>query len=413
MTDPGIVEVDLGDNGGVVRLHSPAEVQEWLTKEVEFWSWLPRQNLQDRTLASYWSKVTKARDSANAIIVRYSKNNDAESYQQLAAVLSEHLHNLYAASTLIHSSTPKAQFIDTIRKTNEKAGAFALWYLIGGTTHESSRDAFLGMMHAYDFEQKRTTNESAYRAAADGVLRDLKASDAEFGRQLDAARKANDDFAQQSAAFLETAKTKFDELVSNFNTSANVSIRDSAEYLRALEKTYNDKLALLAPVAYWTKRRNGHTWGVGLLGAVMVGAFVAGGNFLYRLIQSRDVGWLVFSSQAPGATKDTVGESVTGLYSHHALDVILVAGAAALVVWVLRILVRLFLSQVHLRSAAAERVVMANTYLALLKESAGIQEKDRELILAALFARTPSGLIKDDGIPPGILDLLGRIGRPH
>lgn len=78
---------------------------------------------------------------------------------------------------------------------------------------------------------------------------------------------------------------------------------------------------------------------------------------------------------------------------------------ATLAFWVLRLLVHIFLSNLHLENDAAERVTMVKTYLALIRDGklAGDGE-NLKAMLAALFRPTGDGLVRDEGIPPTTLD---------
>ena len=81
---------------------------------------------------------------------------------------------------------------------------------------------------------------------------------------------------------------------------------------------------------------------------------------------------------------------------------------ATLGTWLLRVLVRVYLSHLHLGTDANERVTMIQTYLALLREGSGPAENERQLILQTLFRPSSTGLIKDDGIPSSAFDLLSK-----
>ena len=86
---------------------------------------------------------------------------------------------------------------------------------------------------------------------------------------------------------------------------------------------------------------------------------------------------------------------------------------ATLGVWVIRIAVRLFLSNFHLQTDAEERAVMVNVYLSLLEDDkADMSPDDRRIILQALFRPTSTGIVKDDAAPPGVIEVVTRtIGR--
>jgi hypothetical protein len=83
---------------------------------------------------------------------------------------------------------------------------------------------------------------------------------------------------------------------------------------------------------------------------------------------------------------------------------------SSLTIWVVRILVRLLLSAIH----AAEREVMAMTYMALVRgdnetPTKYLDEKDRALVLAPLFRPSATGIVNDDAAPAQIVDLLAKV----
>jgi hypothetical protein len=67
-----------------------------------------------------------------------------------------------------------------------------------------------------------------------------------------------------------------------------------------------------------------------------------------------------------------------------------------LVIWIIKILVKIMLSNYHLAVDANERVIMLNTYLVLLEDGQGFEENDRKVILDNIFRQTNHGIIKDE-----------------
>lgn len=65
-------------------------------------------------------------------------------------------------------------------------------------------------------------------------------------------------------------------------------------------------------------------------------------------------------------------------------------------IWIIRILMKIALSNYHLSIDANERVIMIRTYLALLKEGSGFSEDDKKVILDNIFRPTNHGIIKDE-----------------
>lgn len=69
--------------------------------------------------------------------------------------------------------------------------------------------------------------------------------------------------------------------------------------------------------------------------------------------------------------------------------------ASSSIFWIIRITVKIALSNLHLSEDAYERVVMIQTYLSFIQEGE-IEEKDKELILSSLFRQSNIGIIKDE-----------------
>lgn len=67
-----------------------------------------------------------------------------------------------------------------------------------------------------------------------------------------------------------------------------------------------------------------------------------------------------------------------------------------IMIWMMKILVKIMLSNYHLAVDANERVIMLNTYLVLLEDGKGFQETDRKVILDNIFRQTNHGIITDE-----------------
>lgn len=170
--------------------------------------------------------------------------------------------------------------------------------------------------------------------------------------------------------------------------------------LEALESTYKEKLALMAPVDYWKSKARRHQ----------------DAEFWARLFV------ILFFAISTPATVAMFGFAAWYLLrfpteNHHAgLYIIVSAGLATstgIILWAGRLLTKLYLSQHHLRQDAEERAVMTTTYLALTSEKAA-DDADRSIILNALFRPTSDGIIKEDGgLDASLASLLSRIAaRP-
>jgi hypothetical protein len=166
--------------------------------------------------------------------------------------------------------------------------------------------------------------------------------------------------------------------------------------IEATEQAYKELMALKAPVDYWNLKAERHRvaegqaagrvrWFFGLATPLMAGMF----GF---------VGWYLLT-QVTGAPQP-------GFYFVASAGL---ATTAGLMLWIGRLLTKLYLSQHHLRQDAEERAIMTTTYLALTADQAA-SDPDRAIILNALFRPTSDGIVKEDGgLDPNLASALSRV----
>ena len=212
------------------------------------------------------------------------------------------------------------------------------------------------------------------------------------------------------------------EQATNFNDAQDArdaqwqqKLADAEAELKRLNDTYDTHMAIAAPVSYWeTKRSNHKNWALWSFIALTV-CMVAFGWFLY--CEVKDIGAMVdatrtaaLAAASKATTASTAPASMTPL-----LDIL--AGwkigayilLVTLVFWFIRLLVRIFLSNIHLENDAAERVTMAKTYIALMRDGSLNGKEHIGTILAALFRPTGDGIVKDEGLPPTAMEWLTKL----
>lgn len=148
----------------------------------------------------------------------------------------------------------------------------------------------------------------------------------------------------------------------------------------ALKAAYNDNLRLSAPVEYWSKleaeyRKNGRI-NATVAAAIVVIAAVCG---IWVLYNPPEIWWSVNAGPIIKSAAITVA-------------------VISIVLYLLIFFIRLSTSCYHLSRDARERRQLTHIYLALIKDQAA-PEDARQTIIAALFARADTGLLKNDGAP--------------
>jgi hypothetical protein len=202
------------------------------------------------------------------------------------------------------------------------------------------------------------------------------------------------DTAEQLKTALKAQGEQFNSLVEQANTAHEASQRQHDADMQKIREAFTEEMKLRGPVGYWTTRKEfheGRTWrfmcGTFVSFAVLAGVLGAGA-------------WAAAVTSADPAKPDPWKLVVLGL-------------VGVLGIWVVRLVVRMFLSHHHLATDAAERVTMAQTYLALMADEKLPSEDDRKLVLTPLFRPAADGIVKDEGLPHPALELFTRTGKPQ
>ena len=195
-----------------------------------------------------------------------------------------------------------------------------------------------------------------------------------------------------NSQFGDALTTQFkllEELHSSQSVEFNKLVKTHEDNLKAIENAYDQKLALRKPVEYWGERGEAHAKKANTFARVSVGAGV-----LVLLVLSF-LAYKTFFTIPPDG-KPQVWQ--VGVFSI----------GAFFGIWLVRMLVRMFVSNLHLATDADERVTMLQTYLSIIREGSEFAPEDKKLILERLFHPATDGMVKDDGAPPSPLEILTR-----
>lgn len=158
------------------------------------------------------------------------------------------------------------------------------------------------------------------------------------------------------------------------------SLHDSkSKELAALKATYTEQLWVTEHVQRWRHKWRWH------LGTAIASAI---------LFLGVGVGGLVLIDKH----FETIKTLVAGQTPNYTALIVLVGVPAFLALWVMRLLSRIFLTNVGLMTDASEKRIMTDAYLALHKDG-NLTDADRLLFMQAIFARS-SIPAQDDAAPP-------------
>ena len=178
-----------------------------------------------------------------------------------------------------------------------------------------------------------------------------------------------------------------------------------------IETLYRNDMATRAAVTYWQDREQSKKRDrvLSLIATIVFMALTLGAAVFWPLMTQR----FGLPTPAPIPTDGKTLSPLTEILQFLAGGRVL---AVVLGIWCIRLCVRNYLAALHQGADAAERAVMVQTYLALLRdeEVAKNPELTKPMLpamLQAIFRHASDGYVRDDAIPLTTPPLLGG-GKP-
>jgi hypothetical protein len=396
--------LDLKENGGRLAPTNYGELVRWIQTEQNFWIWFQQRsygnhdNFQREATGQLGEALNYAQEAQQHV-----QSNPQHSQQRLE-VTRDRIQQVFLQRKLPHSSTPLAKRVDAYRKD---AGDQAASYFLAVSMNPSNgqpqfqandlaawRGLFEGLQERFQMPQAAAKGK---KAAAEQSFDQLRTKTEQL---LGEKTEAYDALHRDYQSLAESIRSAAGDQASGFETAQGErqsefdQLKTAHEQaMEALRKTFREELALRAPAEYWSKKRQGHRlWAVvsGGLSFLGIGGAAAG------------LGWQIHE-----LLNKTPAGSVPETWR-----LALLALVGVFTVWALRLVVRMFLSHLHLLADASERVVMVQTYLSLLEGEHLDSKEDRQLILQALFRPATDGIVKDEGVPFSLAEALTRSGKP-
>ena len=416
------------------------ELREFMQHEKSAWSWLEQPAREDGNLARVWNPFGNYFKRVDQFIASYTP------YQGLHDIQTESNSDLKNQTQtavdhgFILAETSLARFIfDLKNNKSPQIAGYALASLSGIKIETNHLDASIGKhqamkylqgletdsadvqqkkleaknmlmtrkitalqkrslllvkkaeeqvtMQATIFENRITRQETAFESQATEQAKVFEnrtaKQESDFELILNGAKKRLTGFENQKATQENVFERRIDKQASDSEKQIakqaedfEITLNEAKGKLTDFETTFKEDIALQSSVAYWTKKRKHHQkvmWWMAASTAIF--AIATGLIFIWAANVYLDV------------TIDEVKLSQIGV----------LLAISTLGVWLTRLSAKIFISNLHLRTDADERVTMIQTYLALLAEGNGPKDGERQLILQTLFRSSSTGFIKDDG----------------
>jgi hypothetical protein len=394
-----------------ILLTDVAGIENFVKREAEFWKWVTE--ISDYSLNRDLAEYSELVQFANQSLLIGHESDHISQYG------INRLIEIYCSGTLLLSGSPRAQFAKSIAAKDPELATYVLRELLGKRGRVDSHNAVEAVVVATLFKHGIRKNVDSERASLqrlredwDDALKEAKAehrglrSNFELEHQTIVSRIATvEDRASEFVALLnqeinrhadlhESREQRFEQEVDLYReqgtesvASIHAEVTAAKEELQRLTAAYNEHMALKAPVAYW--QENGdmhHASARAYLKCLAIAAPV-----LIMLLSV--LGWFLLGD----AAKPPLGH------------MILFFMFSGMVVWLLRVLTRLYLSHKHLEIDARERIVAAKTYLALVGDGVEARDAERTIIMGTLFRPAAIGIIQDDAMPASSIELVGRL----
>ena len=210
-------------------------------------------------------------------------------------------------------------------------------------------------------------------------------------------------------------KNKLDDVIEKHQTIEDKKeqfneIFEKAENLDNKIKAVEDKTKLNASVSYWKAKQKSHKtkfwwFGGGAILLIAILVFILFIALNYHEEQTNINNQVKITNDINTTSKvEEINENNNKSkeessfldfdYSKLAWYILMIFASSS-AFWIIRITVKIALSNLHLSEDAHERVVMIQTYLSFVNEGQ-INENDKNLILSSLFRPSNIGIINDE-----------------
>ena len=364
------------------KIKNTQQLIQYIAKEKEFWDYPGVNN--NHMVSAYKNTYSKALTDIENAIKQLNSNKTS------ALTTFKNAINNAKSTCLINSETQLAKLF---KKFSDKNSYFFQGFENAITGNPSaSYYNYNGWFEGFYFGMQ-------YRNVIKSIEDYVQKYHTTYEEAVKNAEKQLSSIVENYTSLLHTQEQKITELWSkndevllkqknNIDLYFETKKQELDEYLQTkenklveLEKTYDEKLKLSKPAEYWNKMatyytKNGTKW---LIISLVIAAITIGGLITFITLTPSlfdyNGDWYLISKNTALLTVIT-----------------------SIAIYILRITVKLCMSSTHLARDSKEREQLAYFYLALSKDGE-VSDKERAIILNALFSRSDTGLLKGDSAP--------------
>ena len=425
--------ITLDFSGTEKKFTNTGELTEFIGSQYSAWSWLEQVAREDDNLKQVWNPFIVYFDQVERFIRGYhmasvDTGTDTRQFNELKNQTEAAVNQGF-----ILAEAPKARFILDLKDKNSPLTAgyalaylnnkkidandpaaregisIAVLYLLDPTVDSTEvqkeiRDSVkLAWSRKFesqyqDLEEKniqliertvklhekshllaKKVKEQVAKLASDFENQITQQADAFENRWVEQAKRFKDQMTVQARDLKQQIKIQegiFDNQIGKQKEDFASMFDDVRKKLTDFQVSFMDKIAMQESAEFWESKFSDHQRAMRIaISITMISAILTGGIFIWAasMFLDGDIYKIQLSEIGVMLVISTIG------------------------IWLTRLSAKIFISHLHLRTDAKERVTMFKTYFALLIEDRGLNDNDRQLILSTLFRPGSTGFIKDDG----------------
>jgi possible abiZ len=193
-------------------------------------------------------------------------------------------------------------------------------------------------------------------------------------------------------------KNDFKENINDWRDEIDEWKEKMEKKLTILENTYKEKLKLEAPEDLWNEKAENYGCAYKLWGFFVILLSTAIVYFVNKIITE-----FYFNSKINSISDNDI--------LNYFPKTFLFVGILSLALYVLRVFVKITLSNKHLQLECEQKAALTRFYQALVHDGKDINENERLIIFNALFSKTESGLIKLSDTPNEIENIISLLSK--
>lgn len=367
-------EIHIPSSGQTLNIASYESLSAWAEEQRQLWQPAAAvARVQPVATDHAWRQVDEFLSHLRDLAHKVSTETNIPERSKKKVEIAEYLEMFENGNRPTADSPVGESILELVDRNPTRAAARLVWAVSGRITdqHQNFSPVFLKELIDVHVEDQIGHNEPKRHKAR---LSRLKSDwNANFSKLEGQARGRLAQGIRLGAAALRRL---------------NTAKRANQETMERVERTFIEQMRLRAPGTYWRNRAARHS----IVAAVAFGAFA--------LVGGGSVGLLAWNWDAI----TSLALAPTGDFS--LLPTVVAVFPALIVLWLLRLISRIFVASLSTVRDAAQRSVMVQTYLALMAErDAAMRSEDRLLILQALF-RPERPSADDDAPPPNLLEIM-------